>query len=94
VDDNVKENVMVTEEPAVASLAEEVEAARAALVEIAGSEPDRWWTARELRDRCQNGWAPAAVMIALNRLVAEGRFERDGRFRVRLLSQAHVRSVT
>lgn len=86
VQNNVSEDDMVTEEPAVSSLADEIEAARDVLVEAAAREPGRWWSARELRDAARNGWAPAAVMIALNRLVAEERFERDERFRVRLVA--------
>lgn len=67
-------------------LADEVGQASVAVVEVGRTHPDRWWTARELRAEAQNGGSPAAVMMAINRLVAEGRFERDDRLRVRLIA--------
>ena len=86
VGDNVVEKVMITEASAPTSLAEDVAEARVALVQAAQEEPNRWWGARELCGHVQNGWAPAAVMIALNGLVAEGRFARDARLRVQIVT--------
>jgi hypothetical protein len=70
----------------VRRLAEQVDEATEAVVEVARQDPNRVWTARELRDAARNGWAPAAVMIAINRLVAQGKLKRDGRRRLRYLA--------
>lgn len=66
------------------TLSEQVEKARAALEAwFQGNDPTKWRTVRELRHEVRNGWLPAALMIAINRLIAEGRFETDGSLRVR-----------
>ena len=66
------------------SLSEQVERARSALVSwFAENDPQTWRTVRELRQEVQNGWPPAAFMIAINRLIADGEFETDGSLRVR-----------
>jgi hypothetical protein len=50
--------------------AESVSAVRTALLEVARSEPERWWTAEELREAVQNGYPSTLVSIALNELIA------------------------
>jgi hypothetical protein len=69
-------------------LAEQVDNARAALLVAAQARPDKWWTAAELRDEVANGWPSTAVMIALNRLIADKMFDLDARLRVRPHSRA------
>lgn len=63
-------------------LSREVEEASAALMEAVHQRSGSWRTARDLRDEVEGGWTPSAVMIAINRLVAKGLFERDRRRRV------------
>jgi hypothetical protein len=62
----------------------QVQDARAALLEAASHEPERWWTADDLRDRVQNGWPSTVVNVALNGLVADRRFALNSRFHIRI----------
>lgn len=66
-------------------LSAEVAKARDALIEAAREEPDRWWTAYELRVRARNGWSSGVMGLALRGLLREGHFERRHDLRVRLL---------
>ena len=66
------------------SLSEQIEQARAALEDWFQQHDEQTWrTVRELRREVQDGWVPAALMIAINRLIAEGLLETDGSLRVR-----------
>jgi len=51
-------------------VADQVTAVRDALLELAKSDPQRWWTAEELREAVQNGYPSTLVSIALNDLIA------------------------
>lgn len=62
---------------------EDVRQARASLIELAREE-SRWWTAHELKIRARNGWSSAVVGLALQDLIAEGKFEQGSDLRVRL----------
>jgi hypothetical protein len=61
-----------------ASLSEEIQAAREALLQLCRDHPDRTWHAYELKAAARNGWTAGAMSIALNRLIEEGVFEVDG----------------
>ncbi len=73
----------MSDERVLDELAEQVNDARAALLTTAQTKPEKWWTAAELRDEVANGWPSTAVMIALNRLIADQAFDLDARLRVR-----------
>ena len=62
---------------------EDVRDAQASLIELATQEPG-WWTAHELKVRARNGWSSAVVGLALQDLIAEGKFEQGPDLRVRL----------
>jgi hypothetical protein len=74
----------LSDERVLDELAEQVQAARAALLARAQTDPEKWWTAAELRDLVANGWPSTTVMIALNRLIADHLFDLDPRLRVRV----------
>lgn len=68
---------------------EDVREAQASLIELAtedqlATEEPRWWTAHELKVRARNGWSSAVVGLALQDLIAEGKFEQGPDLRVRL----------
>lgn len=62
---------------------EDVRNARASLIALAAEDP-RWWTAHELKIRARNGWSSAVVGLALQDLIAAGKFEQGPDLRVRL----------
>lgn len=62
---------------------EDVREAQESLIELAAQER-RWWTAHELKVRARNGWTSAVVGLALQDLIAEGKFEQGPDLRVRL----------
>lgn len=72
------------EERGAGDLAEEVEAAREAVLAAARSAPTRWWTTDELEAESVAGRASPVFMIALYELVSQRIFELDERFRVRI----------
>lgn len=57
-------------------LAEEIAKARDVLLEVASTEEDRWWTARELKVRARNGWSSGVMGLALRSLIEEGLLEQ------------------
>lgn len=63
----------------------QVNEARNALRRAAQQEPDRWWTADELRRAAQNGFPSTVVSAALNDLV-EGQ-------ELRLNNHLHIQYV-
>jgi hypothetical protein len=65
-------------------LADDVASAKDALIEVAESEPGRWWRAAELKTRARNGWDPGAMSIAMAELIDEERFQVGDRLHVRL----------
>jgi hypothetical protein len=65
------------------ALAEEISAARAALIERASRSPDHWWDPFELKAVARNGWSAGAMNLALGELLDEGTFELDADLRVR-----------
>jgi hypothetical protein len=75
----------VTFDHAYAAVAEEVSAAREALVSVAGSK-DGWWYPADLRMQARNGWSAGAMGVALDELVETGVFEVGSDLCVRLRS--------
>jgi len=67
-----------------AAVAKEVAAARKALLALAQDEPDRWWTAFDLKTEARNGWSAGAMNLAFDDLVDSGAFDVDDDLRVRL----------
>jgi hypothetical protein len=67
-------------------LSGDMEAAQSVLLRVvAESEPDKWWTARELAELLPSpSPSPSVVMIALYDLVKQHKLELDARLRVRL----------
>jgi RNA:NAD 2'-phosphotransferase (TPT1/KptA family) len=63
---------------------EEIVAAKNALVALASSEPEKWWTAFELKVRARNGWSSAVMGLALRELVSDGVLEQGSGLRVRI----------
>lgn len=61
-----------------AALAQEVEAAQKALVELVTQEPRDCWPAYELKAKARNGWSAGAMSLALNRLLEDGTFVLAG----------------
>lgn len=76
------ESLMSTDATTVA-LIEEIAAARAALLECATQQPDRWWDAFELKSMARNGWSAGAMGLALGELLDDGALELDVDLRVR-----------
>jgi hypothetical protein len=68
------------------ALRERIAAARKALIELAGREPTRWWTARELKVRARDGWSSGVMGLALRELLDEGHLEQRHDLCVRLRS--------
>jgi hypothetical protein len=65
-------------------LADEIVAARGALLERINENPERWWPAYELKDDARNGHSAGAMNMALTRLIDDGLVELDGdRIRLR-----------
>jgi hypothetical protein len=58
-----------------AHLSQEVAQAREALIATVREEPDRWWSAYDLKVEVRNGWSAGAMSLALNELVEDGTFE-------------------
>jgi hypothetical protein len=69
---------------ATQSLETQVHDARAALMKAASTDPERWWTADDLRDRVQNGWPATVVNVALNDLVSSHQLTLNPRFHIRV----------
>jgi hypothetical protein len=67
-----------TMDPTAALLAEEVGAARDALVDLCRRNPERTWPAYELKRTARNGWSAGAMTLALNHLLSEGVLQADG----------------
>lgn len=66
-----------------ASLGQEIEKARCALIRTSEESPNQWWTARELKFAAKNGWSHGAANLALSRLVDDGTFEvKEGKVRL------------
>lgn len=57
----------------------EVSDARKALLDAAKSQPDRWWSADELRAAAQNGFRSTVVTVALNDLVDRRKLRLNSR---------------
>jgi hypothetical protein len=60
-----------------------VSEAREALRQAAATEPERWWTAEELRDAVPSWFPSTVVMAALNELVEQQELRLDNRLRIR-----------
>lgn len=65
-------------------LDQEIARACDALIEVAREDPERWWTAHELKVRARNGWSSGVMGLALRELLSEGQFERRSDLRLRL----------
>jgi hypothetical protein len=78
------ENAM-TVDAADRTLSREIAQAREAMLELARREPDRWWTARDLKVQTRNGWGSGVMGLALQKLLDEDLLEqRPEDLRVRL----------
>jgi hypothetical protein len=71
-------------DPEDVKIDEGIVAAKNALIELASSEPDKWWTAFELKARARNGWSSAVMGLAFRDLVSEEVFEQGPGLRVRI----------
>lgn len=71
-------------DPVDVTIDEEIVAAKNALIELASSEPEKWWTAFELKVRARNGWSSAVMGLALRELVSDEVFEQGSGLRVRI----------
>lgn len=84
---------VTTENLAAERLARDVTSAKSALLELAATEPERWWRAVELKTRGRNDREPGAMSIAMAQLIAEGYFEIGARLEIRLVNIDDVREV-
>jgi hypothetical protein len=75
----------MSDSPAHADLVEQMREARSALMRAVRDDPERWWTAEELRRAIQNGYPSTIVSAALNDLV-EGH-------ELRLNNRLHIQYV-
>jgi hypothetical protein len=73
---------------AFASLTDEIVAARDALLELMQDQPERVWSAYELKTQAQNGWSGGAMTLALEGLIDDGAVEVLPDLRIRLPSSA------
>lgn len=71
-------------DPEDVKINEGIVAAKDALIELASSEPEKWWTAFELKARARNGWSSAVMGLALRELVSEKVFEQGSGLRIRI----------
>jgi hypothetical protein len=71
-------------------LASEVEQARNALIEAAGTKPKAWWTTDDLRSASRGRWRGTVFMIALDELLSEKKLEASPRWRIRLRTHGPV----
>jgi hypothetical protein len=76
--------IRMTFDHAYAAVAEEVRAARDALVRVAGAQKNEWWYPADLRMQARNGWSAGAMGVALDGLVDDGVFEVSPDLCVRL----------
>lgn len=63
-------------------IAEQLSSARNALLTVARAEPDRWWSAEELRKAAQNGFPSTIVSVALNDLVDRHQLRLNSRLMI------------
>ncbi len=68
----------MTVDPTVASLREEVQMAKEALIQTSRQEPEYWWSPRELKAVSKNGWSYGATGLALSALIEDGTFDVSG----------------
>jgi hypothetical protein len=66
----------VTVDAADRTLGTEIAKARDALMALAEQQPERWWTARELKVQTRNGWSSGVMGLALQELLDDGVLER------------------
>jgi hypothetical protein len=78
------ETMMMAVDQADKAVEEEVQAARAAILDVIRTAPSEAWTAYELKTRARNGWSSGAMGIALRELIDEGVLTRGSDLRVRL----------
>jgi hypothetical protein len=72
-------------DPLYTALADEINAARSAIIAVAERErPGGWWNAYDLKTHARNGWSAGAISLAMNDLIADGTFEVGEDRRVRL----------
>jgi RNA:NAD 2'-phosphotransferase (TPT1/KptA family) len=71
-------------DPEDAKIDEGIVGAKDALVELASRDPEKWWTAFELKARARNGWSSAVMGLAFRELVSEKVFEQGSGLRVRI----------
>ena len=64
---------------------DEMQAIREALVGLLSRDPERWWTAAELREEVQNGWPASLVSSAVHDLISSRRTELNSKLHLRLL---------
>jgi hypothetical protein len=76
--------VGVASDPTRAALAAEVAAAQGAILELAETAPRVWWPPHVLRRQARNGWSAGAMGLALEELIAAGRFDVNAQLLVRL----------
>lgn len=69
-------------EPALASLASEVDGARHALLEAALTRPGHAWTVDDLVHIAHGSWRDTVVMIALDQLLTDKALQADAQWHV------------
>jgi hypothetical protein len=65
------------------ALERDVAAAKKSLLAVSHAEPERWWTAFDLKTRARNGWTGSTMGLALYELLDEDCFERQSDLRLR-----------
>jgi hypothetical protein len=70
-------------DPTAASLGQEIERAREALLSKSREAPDQWWSARDLKAAARSGWSRGVANLALSRLIEDGTFDlKEGKVRL------------
>lgn len=72
------ETTVTHSDVAFATLADEMVAARGALLELVNEDPKRWWQAYNLKTRARSDLSAGAVSLALNRLIDDGTLDVAG----------------
>lgn len=61
--------------------------ARDAVLTLLREDPEKWWTATDLREAVQNGWPSTVVSVAIHELIATPAVELNDRLQLRLLPE-------
>lgn len=70
-----------------ADLRTQLAEARAAVLARLREDPDKWWTATDLREAVQNGWPSTVVSSAIHDLIASTDVDINDRLHLRLRSK-------